>query len=234
LKRLYFAITTLIIFLLASAVPAQGPTLASYPDLNVPLVNANIAIAGTLDALKGNIATTFQMEQNDAGAIASLGSQVTPQITSLQQQVNDLNTKVAALSAQVAALTPSSSTNAILSWAGLPDGPYNGINQGVNFGTGFWCVKGGELAACNDGQPTRSLTFAKAVTITSVTFSTTTATTLGIKLINASGQIATANAGPIGQDVSFAPAWAAPTLSFTLTSTSGNAPDLRIRAISVQ
>ena len=81
-------VLAVILILVAVVVSAQGPTLAQYPDLTTSQTNAGIALMGYKSVVEGNIATTFQLEQNDAAAIQTL-----------QTAVNLLVTQVAALQA---------------------------------------------------------------------------------------------------------------------------------------
>lgn len=152
-------------------------------------------------------------------------------IQSLQGQISDLRSQLSILQAQVAALGKPSTITTI-DFSTLPDGPVVSQIQGVSFLPGFWVIKSGQLVAAADSQPQRSITFPKPVTITGVTFTTNTTTTTGIKLTNQAGVVATANAGPVGQPVTWAPGWSAAVTSFTVTSSAGNAPDLGIEKIS--
>jgi len=218
-----------------SALPQSIPTppvLAAYPDLT-PTIAAGAAISSTLDVLKANIGTVFVLEQNDAGKLTADDAT----LTGLQSQINTQAQTISQMQAQINALLAQQNPVTTLTWAGVPDGPYNGIQQGVNFGTGFWCVLSGELKACADGQPQRAFTFSKSVKIVSFTFSTTTGATTGIVLTGQPGGMTqTALAVGINQDTTFSPCWASTITSFTVgaTPSTGATPDLRIRQVQYQ
>lgn len=93
MKRKLISVSVLI--LVASILSAQAPTpptLAVYPDLT-STVAAGAAISNTLDVMKGNIGTTFVLEQGDKAAITTL--QAT--ITTMQAQISTLQSQVKAL-----------------------------------------------------------------------------------------------------------------------------------------
>jgi hypothetical protein len=217
----------LALFLFIGRLVAQtsAPSLATYPDILTPQAAANVALAQYKSVLEGNIATTFQLEQNDAQSIALLQSQISSQAS-----------QISALQAAVIALqnvSPPAPAGTTLNFASLGDGPLNGIYKTVDFGTGFWTVIGGELAPLANGQPQRGMIFQNPVTILSLTFSVASTTVSGIVATSSTGQTASSTAVGVNQDTTFTPGWATPTKSITFTAnTGGDATMLRIRSLT--
>jgi hypothetical protein len=100
---------TLVIFVLCCAISlnAQAPSLAVYPDVTTSQTNASIALLSYKSTIENNIATVFQLQQNDAGAIAALKTQLASDeatISTLQSQATGFASQITTMQAQIAAL----------------------------------------------------------------------------------------------------------------------------------
>lgn len=97
----------LLLVALAVAMACYGqstaPALATYPDVTTAQTAAGAAILSYKSVLEGNIATTFQLEQNDAAAIASLQAQMKT-LTNQSSAITDLQNRLTADEAKIAAL----------------------------------------------------------------------------------------------------------------------------------
>lgn len=234
MKRTFLA----AFFLLALSLQAQGPsTIQPQPTLTpfdpTPIA-ALLAQQSTWTKWAGDSLT--MLGQNQSADEARIATHDTA-IAALQAQVSQQAQLISALQAAVANATTPPPTSTTLTFTACPDGPLNGLYQGVNFGSGFWACAGGELSPAADGQPQRSLTFTRAVNVLNVTWSSSNITrTQAIVLTSASGQKASATAPAVNQDSSFTPGWSTPTLSFTVSANpnTASAPDLKIRSITYQ
>src|SRR4029077_2524282 len=210
------------------------PNTASATANTNYLLWLNGQISSLWSGLTGVQSATANLPQDEANIRTLMNApNEQTQITALQNQVNALQAAVSALqAAQNPTPTPTSVT---LSFGSLPDGPLNGLFQGVNFGSGFWQVLGGELAPIADNMPGRGLTFPKPVTITSFTASTTNLASPMIVVSSSAGSM-TITFTSINQDFTSAPGWSIPISSITISpSCSGcPAPNLRIRRIIYQ
>jgi hypothetical protein len=212
------------------------------PDILTSQTAAAVSLTAYKSWLEGQVAslwTGLGQDQTNVSTLQATVSTQATQITSLQTQLTAQGQLIQQLQQAVASLSVPAPTSMIVTFSGMADGPLNGIGPGgVNFGTGFWCVKSGELMPCADGMPNRSMTFLKPVTITSFTFTSIASRTTGLMLTSASGQQAQELVSATNQDTAFSPGWSTPTISFTVsalpTSGTGNATDLRIRTFTYQ
>ena len=213
-------------------------TAASTANTNYLLWNnsQNVSLWAAITQLQTSTANLPQDEANITALQSTVATQAT-QITALQTQLTSQGQLIQQLQQTVASLSTPQSASTTATFSSLPDGPLNGIGPGsINFGTGFWCVKSGELLPCADGQPQRAWTFPRAVSITNVTFSTTTIATTGATFTSAAGQKVQATAGPVNQDTSVSLNFSTTTTSVTIGAlpSTGSAPDLRFRSITYQ
>lgn len=72
MKRLLIVVLLFVAAGLVAQTTPPAPTLAAYPDITTSQTAAGISLLSYKSVLEGNIATTFQLEQNDAAAIVIL------------------------------------------------------------------------------------------------------------------------------------------------------------------
>ena len=218
---------------IAHQATTPAPTLSPYPDVTTSQTNSSIALLGYKSVVESNIATTFQLTQNNAAVIATLQAAVTSLTNTTNQQAQQIQT----LQTQIAALQTPPPAQTTISFTGCPNGVLNGLWQGINLGSsGYWTCSNGALQPTADGQAQRSITFPKPVTIVSFTFSTTNAETAGITLTANTGTKIQQLAPGVNQQTTFTPGWSQIS-SFTVGGDSGAtamAPDLRIWGITYQ
>ena len=222
-----------LVALISEASQSSAPTLDPYPDVTTTQTNASIALLSYKSVVEGNIATTFQLTQNNTAVIATLQAAVTSLTNTTNQQAQQIQT----LQTQIAALQTPPPAQTTISFTGCPNGVLNGLWQGINLGSsGYWTCSNGALQPTADGQAQRSITFPKPVTIVSFTFSTTNAETAGITLTANTGTKIQQLAPGVNQQTTFTPGWSQIS-SFTVGGDSGAtamAPDLRIWGITYQ
>lgn len=210
------------------------------PDILTSQTAAAVALTSYKAWAEGQVSSLWAgltQDQSNITALQSTVSTQATQITALQTQLTSQGQLIQQLQQTVASLSTPQPASTTATFSSLPDGPLNGIGPGsINFGTGFWCVKSGELLPCADGQPQRSWTFPRAVSITNVTFSTTTTATTGATFTSAAGQKLQATATGINQDTAISLNFSTTTTSVTIGAlpSTGSAPDLRFRSLTYQ
>jgi hypothetical protein len=191
------------LFVASLLVGQQTPQLAVYPDLVKSQTAASIDLTSYKSVIEGNVATTFQLEQNNAAAIAALAARV----TALEQAPTayDLTT--------------------------LTVGALTGVDKnGINWNSGQWnaTAQGVQPAVQTTG---RNFVVPGTAVLPSITIECLT-TACQVKFIDAAGEIATSPVLTPGASTVLPTGWTKPAGAVTVSMVAQAATDLRIRAVT--
>jgi hypothetical protein len=185
-------------------------------------------LANYKSALEGNIATTFQLEQNDAAAIAALQTKLAQD----EQAITVLQSQVTAL------MNPTPPPPAITSvdFTQLPLGPLSGIAGGIQWNSGQWAVDAsGVMTACvsSGGVICRKFGIPTNTTLLTVTAECLTAA-CNIVFTDSVGETQSFTITAPAQRTVIPMQWSKPSGQVSVSTPTSSSSDLRLLGVSFQ